>query len=519
VVADSAILRGRAPGPLPPRYRAATGRLPERYRRRDEPVTGGVPCGTLLGMTESLPASPPVFVLTASRSGSTLLRFILDSHPALACPPETGVGAACAQLGSTLGTLENAASGRHGPDDEVAVPPGAAAVIRATIEFGFGGYLSRRGKSRWCDKSLDNVRHAGLLAQVFPDAKFICLYRHCMDVIASGVEACPWGLRRFGYDEFVIRHPGNSVAAIADYWLLCAHLGLDFERQYPQRCHRVRYEDLVAEPERTAAEIFSFLEVENVPGITRACFEQEHEADGPSDEKIWFTGAVTGGSVGRGAVVPVGSFPPGMLPVLNQVLTTLSYRPVDEEWNTAVGPLDPRLSPAPAAVTAARPVPAGTAGSPEVAAAAQAIDARIRSRLAAELPVISAYWPRLAGATVGVVVQDPGGAQAELRVCFPAGDVPPPAGTTPADAPPRPAGTSPDLTRIPVVIGAPATWTSLLHGQANLITEISAGRIRCVNQDDPHRLRTDELHAIAWLLGLTQVPLARTAPVGRLAPA
>ena len=30
----------------------------------------------------------PVFILTTSRSGSTLVRFILDSHPDLACPPE-----------------------------------------------------------------------------------------------------------------------------------------------------------------------------------------------------------------------------------------------------------------------------------------------------------------------------------------------------------------------------------------------------------------------------------------------
>ena len=446
------------------------------------------------------PAAPPVFILTASRSGSTLLRFILDSHPDLACPPETGTGLACGQLASTLGTLENAASGSRGVDEEVPASPETAAVIRAAIEFGFGGYLRRRGKSRWCDKSLDNVQQAGLLAQVFPDAKFICLYRHCMDVIASGVEACPWGLHRFGYDQFVTRHPGNSVAAIADYWLLCAHLALDFEQRYPERCHRVRYEDLVAEPERIAAEIFSFLEVESVPGITRTCFEREHEADGPSDEKIWFTGAVTGGSVGRGAVVPVGAFPPGMLPVLNQALTALSYRPVDDEWNTAVGPLDPRLS--------AGPAPVSTTVYPELTATAQAIDARIRSRSDAQRSAVSAYWPRLAGATVGVVVQGSDGAQAGLRVRFPRSEA------GPADAP-----VASDLAMdgdgasgaacIPVVIGNPATWTSLLDGKANLITEISAGRIRCVNSEDPHRVRTDEVHAIAWLLGLTQVPLAR----------
>jgi hypothetical protein len=442
------------------------------------------------------PAAPPVFILTASRSGSTLLRFILDSHPVLACPPETGLGQACGQLAGTLSTLENSASGSRDVDEEVLASPETAAVVRAAIDFGFGRYLRRRGKSRWCDKSLDNVQYAHLLARVFPDAKFICLYRHCMDVVASGAEACPWGLHRFGYDQFAARHPGNSVAAIADYWLLCAHLAMDFEQHHPERCHRVRYEDLVAEPERTATEIFSFLEVENVPGITATCFEREHEADGPSDEKIWFTGAVTGGSVGRGAVVPVGAFPPGMLPVLNQALTALRYRPVDEEWNTAVGPLDPRLSPE------RTPDPASTVEHPELTAMARVIDTRIRSCSDAQRSAISTYWPRLAGATVAVVVQGSDGAQAELRVRFPASEA-------------GPAADTPDAACVPVVIGNPATWTSLLDGQANLITEISAGRIRCVNQDDPHRVRTDELHAIAWLLGLTQVPLART-PVSAL---
>jgi len=37
------------------------------------------------------PAQSPVFILTAARSGSTLMRLILDTHPELASPPETGV--------------------------------------------------------------------------------------------------------------------------------------------------------------------------------------------------------------------------------------------------------------------------------------------------------------------------------------------------------------------------------------------------------------------------------------------
>ena len=52
----------------------------------------------------------PVFILTGSRSGSTLLRFILDTHPEFACPPETMITAACVALLRSWDILENAGS-------------------------------------------------------------------------------------------------------------------------------------------------------------------------------------------------------------------------------------------------------------------------------------------------------------------------------------------------------------------------------------------------------------------------
>jgi hypothetical protein len=45
-----------------------------------------------------------------------------------------------------------------------------------------------------------------LLVRIYPEARFLCLYRHPMDVIASGIEACPWGLN--GYGDFEQAHPG-----------------------------------------------------------------------------------------------------------------------------------------------------------------------------------------------------------------------------------------------------------------------------------------------------------------------
>jgi hypothetical protein len=56
--------------------------------------------------------SDPVFVLCMGRSGSTLLRFLLDAHPELACPPETSLPALCGQLSVVWSLIEGAPCGR-----------------------------------------------------------------------------------------------------------------------------------------------------------------------------------------------------------------------------------------------------------------------------------------------------------------------------------------------------------------------------------------------------------------------
>ena len=49
----------------------------------------------------------------------------------------------------------------------------------------------------------------------------------------------------------------------------------------------------------------------------------------------------------------------------------------------------------------------------------------------------------------------------------------------------------------------------MLAGNSNMATEVLTGRVRCINKRDMHRLRSDELHAVATLLGLASIPLAR----------
>ncbi len=450
-------------------------------------------------MTDQDPA--PVFILSSARSGSTLLRFIMDSHPDFACPPETRVAAMCAQLAFTWSTLENAGSGKQRlPWDPAALSARAIAAIRAAVGEAFGGYLRTRGKNRWCDKSLDSYQFAPIVAQIFPAARFIVLTRHCMDVAGSVVELSPWGLYSFGLAASSARYPGNSVAAVADNWLGCTELSLGFAASHPDRCHRVRYEDLVTAPEETAAAIFSFLGVRQVPGITEACFRTPHDRDGAGDQKIWLTSSVSSDSVGRGAAVPASALPPALRESVNRLLDTLGYRTIDDQWGAPGAPRDPRAG---AAGPAGPESPPGT-GS-RLSPALDALRARIGGRRPADLREIVARWPCVAGRSLTLVVETADGRQGEFGWTFPAGG-PAAADLTPGGQPPAAPGPAPPL----AIAATAATWLALLGGSASIVGEIAGGRLRPAGHGGGPRISSQEMHAIAALLGLaTTIPVAR----------
>jgi hypothetical protein len=303
----------------------------------------------------------PVFVLCNGRSGSTLLRFVLDAHPDLACPPETNLPVMAAQLATVWSLIEGAPLSAERGDEPPAIPDAAIAGVRRTMDEMTGSYLARRAKRRYCDKSLGTARYVPLLLRIYPEAKFLCLYRHPMDVIASGIEACPWGLNGYGFDAYIAGTPGNAVWALSRFWADSVSVGLAVEEQFPQSCHRIRYEDLVADPETAGAGIFEFLGVSPQPGISSACFSAKRERFGPADYKIWHTSRITSDSVGRGWSVPVGMVPSEMLETMRKLTDRLGYLPVDGNWGTAAVPADLRVdsgTEAPGLATGPQPEPA-----------------------------------------------------------------------------------------------------------------------------------------------------------------
>jgi hypothetical protein len=134
------------------------------------------------------------------------------------------------------------------------------------------------------------------------------------------------------------------VHALAHFWMDSVQAALAAEEKFPERCYRLRYEDLVADPEGTAAGLFKFLDVGQVPGISETCFSPDRERFGPADYKIWSTSRISQDSVGRGWTVPAGMIAPHILGGINELTATLGYLSIDGGWGTSEPPADLRVS-------------------------------------------------------------------------------------------------------------------------------------------------------------------------------
>jgi hypothetical protein len=206
--------------------------------------------------------APPVFVVGCGRSGTTLLRLMLDAHPELAIPGETHFLITLWDQRSRFesnGRLDAEALVRRAmsshqfrywetPEDAVlrrvaALPPDAA--FADAIGCMYMAYADEHGKRRWGDKTPQYVRSMPLLSDIFQGSRFVHVIRDGRDVALSYL-SLRWG-------------PPNVWRA-AQIWRQDVSAGRRAGAALGSgRYHEVRYERLVAEPEATLREVCSFL--------------------------------------------------------------------------------------------------------------------------------------------------------------------------------------------------------------------------------------------------------------------
>jgi hypothetical protein len=202
-----------------------------------------------------------VIVLGVRRSGTTLLRVMLDRNAELAIPDESYFVPQLARR--HRGTVHVDAfvdDLRRLPTlvEWNLAPDAVARRLRPRMTTGeaiaavFETYAAERGKTRWGDKTPLYMQHLPLVERLFPTARYVHLIRDGRDAALSFLSVPP-GIMTEGWG-----HP-RDAAGFACQWATevrdARALG---ERVGSGRYLEVRYETLVAEPEAELSRICSF---------------------------------------------------------------------------------------------------------------------------------------------------------------------------------------------------------------------------------------------------------------------
>lgn len=192
----------------------------------------------------------PVFLLSLPRSGSTFVQRVLATDPAVATLSEPWI-----MLPLVYGQRAFGIYAEYGQewatvafeDLEARLPGGAADIDEAMRRYAL--HLYGRGAGGTAGYFVDKTPRYALivddLLRIFPDAKFVVLWRNPLAVVASILET--WGGGGFNLHDYYIDLYGGLARLIR---------AVEVE---PRRLCAVRYEDLIEAPDASWPRVFAHL--------------------------------------------------------------------------------------------------------------------------------------------------------------------------------------------------------------------------------------------------------------------
>jgi protein-tyrosine sulfotransferase len=286
----------------------------------------------------------PAFIMSCERSGSTVLRYIIDTHPDIISPGELHLGQLCHDL--TRAVARTAGEACTSVDAE-AKQAMTVAQVRGIVAGLMDAYTATKHKRLWCEKTTLNLDYIDQLIRVFPDARYICLYRHAMDVVHSCLEAGHFGFLP-EHVAYVHQNPRNLISAMVQRWVDKTRELLAFERQHAAQCFRITYESFILDPAGALEPLFRFLGVAWDAQLLEAVFAVHHD-QGDGDSKVRFATQLYNTSIGKGSSLSRDNIPARLLTDMNTLLEELGYPIVGPDWGHAPSPLTTMHAAPPAA--------------------------------------------------------------------------------------------------------------------------------------------------------------------------
>lgn len=234
----------------------------------------------------------PIFMIGTQRSGSNLLRLMLNQLPEVAAPHPPHILQRLMPLQAGYGDLSKDRNFARLVDDVCRlvelnpVPWQDVTLDRADIVrrctarslvavFGavYDALSEAWGKATWCCKSLANIQYLDDIERHFRDtAKYIYLYRDGRDVAVSFSKAVV-GEKHFYH--------------IASEWGATQRIALNMRRQIgSQRFFSLSYEDITTRPEHAMQSLCEFLGYTYTPSMLD--FHESAEArKAASSSELW----------------------------------------------------------------------------------------------------------------------------------------------------------------------------------------------------------------------------------------
>lgn len=278
-----------------------------------------------------------VVILGFPRSGTTLLRRLLESHPQLCCPPETHILRACAAflheddspMGYSLGVTTSLRFVGIEPQQVLERVRGLALQLLADV-------CAISGKPVWVEKSAFDFFHAESITRLLGErCRYIWITRHAADVVTSVKEYAAEVDIYFPELHEYVRRYAAPVEAFAHAWADTNERMSAVAKGLGDSCLRLKYEDFVAEPAAGLDNILEFLELSGAAGELISGLDKVGSV-GFGDWKTYGRTSIGAESVGRRSALR-----PQLLSrvgeIVNPTLELLGYPPVAVPAHTLRG--------------------------------------------------------------------------------------------------------------------------------------------------------------------------------------
>jgi len=270
-----------------------------------------------------------IILLGLPRSGTTLLRRLLNWHPEVHCGGETFLLTAAARFLRSDRIVDGIDYGVLGGLQAAGIPRETLlSELRGFVTGFFERLAAGAGKPRWASKTAIDSFYVPEIESLFAEhARFVCLVRHGLDSALSLKDLCDANetyIREL--HEYIVRYP-RPLAAFAHAWSDVTGSLLDLAARRPQSTLVLQYEALVRSPGPTLDRLVAFLGL--APGHPLLEALERDAPSGLGDWKTYGKSGIDPGSIGRAQALPAATA--AMLaPIVNPVLERAGYAPVAE---------------------------------------------------------------------------------------------------------------------------------------------------------------------------------------------